>query len=135
MTEREVPDGALPLRQGVRSVEAGLGVPDSRQCQGHLCAPSVVLPFSFPESTCCDGCQCQADSPCLKKKDNFFSLSFYMFFVFPVSFLCLFVCFLYEKIIIFMIVSVSSPYISSKIDDFSTLEGFLKEKKSVYGNP
>ena len=61
MTEREVPDGALPLRQGVRSVEAGLGVPDSRQCQGHLCAPSVVLPSSLPESTCCGGCQCQVD--------------------------------------------------------------------------
>lgn len=54
VTEREVPDGALPHGQGVRSVEAGPRVSDGGQCQGHLRSSCVVLPGTSTEGTCCD---------------------------------------------------------------------------------
>lgn len=53
VTEREVPDGALPHGQGVRSVEAGPRVSDRGQCEGHLRPSRAVLPGTSTEGTCC----------------------------------------------------------------------------------
>lgn len=54
VTEREVPNGALPHGQGVRSVEAGPRVSDRGQCQGHLRSSCVVLPGTSTEGMCRD---------------------------------------------------------------------------------